>query len=116
MPPNDTLGSATVLNAKAFAGGIVSAATNSESTNILFSTLLDAYAPKSGQAKYFRLNFVEVDPETSTKELDDFVKLAEMDDPSEKALNWQKEKTDEWLALNKALIAKAAAALKLSLG
>ena len=57
----------SLQNITNFAGGIASAASNSEATNILFRTLLDAYPPRTGEAKYFRLNFEEIDPNTSTK-------------------------------------------------
>ncbi len=100
-----------------FATGIASAASNSESTNILFRTLLDAYAPRTGQPKYFRLNFeeIKVNAKKGTKEMEDFVQLAEMDDAREETLENQQKKTDEWIARNKTLVASAAAALKRSL-
>ena len=125
MPPNAALGDLlgsfnlgfekSVANLTNFAGGIASAASNSEATNILFRTLLDAYAPRTGEPKYFRLNFEEVDPKTSTKELQNFVQLAEMDDASQDTFKFQEKKTTEWIAKNKTLVDSAANALKRSL-
>ena len=124
MPPNaalgDLLGSLSlgfeksIANITNFAGGIASAASNSEATNILFRTLLDAYAPKPGEPKYFRLNFEEADPNASTKEVEDFVRLAEMDDASDATLKFQEKKTNEWIVKNQILIENAANALKRS--
>lgn len=125
MPPNAALGDLkaglllgmekSAANLMNFAGGIASASSNSEATNVLFRTLVDAYAPSPGEAKYFRLNFEEVDPDTSTKDLDNFVQLAEMDDASQATLNFQQKKTTEWIGNNQAMIEKAAIALKRSL-
>jgi hypothetical protein len=105
----------SAANLTNFASGIASASSNSEATNVLFRTLVDAYAPRTGEPKYFRLNFEEVDPNTSTKELQNFVQLAEMDDASQATLKFQEKKTTEWIAKNKTVIDSAAVALKRSL-
>jgi hypothetical protein len=125
MPPNAALGDLlaslslgvkkSVDNVTGFATGIASAASNSEATNVLFQTLLNAYAPRTGAPKYFRLNFEQIDPNTSTKELDNYVQLAEMDDASDQALKRQERLTNDWIAKNGELIDQAAMALKNSL-
>ncbi|KAF2496314.1 FabD/lysophospholipase-like protein [Lophium mytilinum] len=123
MPANSALSDPkfSVLHPKdsakglmAFGEGLVSAATNSESTNVLFRLLLDEFAPKTRQPKYFRLNFEEIDPDKSTKDLANFVNLAEMDDASEKAIKFMETKTKEWIKNNDTLITQAAQALKVS--
>ena len=120
VPPNQKLGELLVrfyepeASAKRitdFANGIASAASNSEATNVLFSTLLDAYAPNTGQPKYFRLNFEKI----SETDPNDFEKLAEMDDAKAETLKKQEELTGDWIKANQALIDKAAVSLKRSL-
>lgn len=125
MPPNAALGDLkagfllgvekSAANLIDFASGIASASSNSEATNVLFRTLVDAYAPRTGEPKYFRLNFEEIDPRTSTKELQNFVQLAEMDDASQATLKFQEKKTTEWIGKNQTSIDSAAIALKRSL-
>ena len=95
-----------------FGQGLVSAATNPESTNVLFRVLLNEFAPRTRQPKYFRLNFEEIDPNTSTKDLTNFVDLAALDDASSDAINTMVTKTREWIKKNDVLITQAALALK----
>lgn len=123
MPPNSALsdlklsimdpkGSATDgLN---FGMGLVSAATNSESTNVLFRVLLNEFAPKTREPKYFRLNFDEIDQKTSTKDLTNYVDLAALDDASGATINSMETKTKEWIKKHDDLITQAALALKRS--
>jgi hypothetical protein len=125
MPPNSPLGDLkasmshglekSAENIPNFAGGFASAASNSEATNVLFRVLLDTFAPRTGEQKYFRLNFEEIDQKTSTKDLENFVNLADMDNGSAAAMKFMEKKTNEWIATNSALIDSAAKALRRSL-
>lgn len=54
MPPSSTISG--VRNIAGFTEGVVGAATNSEVTNILFRSLLNAFAPKGMAKKYWRFN------------------------------------------------------------
>jgi hypothetical protein len=121
MPPNSALDNlklsilepqASAKHAFNFGEGLVSAATNSESTNVLFRVLLNEFAPRTREPKYFRLNFEEIDPEKSTKELTNFVDLAAMDDASAKAVNVMETKTKEWIKKHDDLITQAALKLR----
>jgi hypothetical protein len=97
-----------------FGMGLVSAATNSESTNVLFRVLLNEFAPKARSPKYFRLNYDEIDQNTSTKDLTNFVDLASMDDASATTVKLMENKTKDWIKKHDDLITQAAEALRRS--
>ncbi|KAE8416010.1 acyl transferase/acyl hydrolase/lysophospholipase [Aspergillus pseudocaelatus] len=76
IPKNQVFGESV----KGAITGLGSAITNSELANILFRTLIDAYAPDSRRMKYFRLNVgheIEDWPEDAKEEENG--ELAEMD-------------------------------------
>jgi hypothetical protein len=54
MPPSQTLG--TVSHPVDFTSGVVGIATNSEVMNILFRSLINAFAPRGMARKYWRFN------------------------------------------------------------
>jgi len=98
----------TVMN---FVMSLVSAATNSESNNVLFGILLKEYAPRTQEPKYFRLNYAKVDPVKSTKELEDYEELAALDVHTMSAMKIMEEKTRAWIETHSSLISEAATAL-----
>ena len=97
-----------------FGGGLVSAATNSDFTNVLFRVLLNEFAPDTRQPKYFRLNFDDIDLKTSTKGLENYVSLADLNDASSKAVSSMESRTKAWIKSHDHLITQAAQALKRS--
>jgi hypothetical protein len=102
-----------IQNATDFVIGLISAATNSESTNILFKFLLDDYAPTIGKRKYFRLNFEEVITKNANSK--DFVDLSTMDNAKADNIKNMEKKTKEWIAKNKGLVDSTIDTLKSSL-
>jgi hypothetical protein len=73
--------------------------------------LLDQFAPKTGQAKYFRLNFEEIvggiGPENR-----EYKDLSKMDDGSLDNIAKREARTKAWIKKNDALIIQAAEFLK----
>jgi hypothetical protein len=86
--------------------GLSAIATNTEIIHILFRTLIDAFAPKPGGSKYWRLNI-------GTMVDDNYAKIGDLDDV--KALAALLEVTKKYIADNAAMIAQCADALKSSL-
>jgi hypothetical protein len=93
---------AAAQSATDFVMGLISAATNSESTNILFKFLLDDYAPTVGKRKYFRLNFEEIDTKKPTTR--EFVDLSTMDNADRDNITKMGKRTQDWITANKALV------------
>jgi hypothetical protein len=56
VPKTETTASATLLQLKPFAESMASIATNTEVINILFRSLINAFAPLPNSKKYFRFN------------------------------------------------------------
>lgn len=101
-------------------------ATNTESTHLLFSGLINAFAPYPGIEKYWRLNVSKEAPEKNVfwkvwdhirgrKEptLSDYANPGELDDVA--AIKNLKEWTDEWILAQQSLIAGCSAAISKSL-
>lgn len=109
MKVGDPTGS--MERAKLFGMGLVSAATNTESTNVLFKVLVNQFAPTAGQEKYFRLNF-----EHKTAAGDNFVDLVDsMDDARPDSIASMGKATKDWISANGKLISQAGEALKRSI-
>ncbi|KAE8365962.1 acyl transferase/acyl hydrolase/lysophospholipase [Aspergillus caelatus] len=92
IPKNQVFGESV----KGAITGLGSAITNSELANILFRTLIDAYAPESRRMKYFRLNVgreIEDWPENAKEEENE--ELAEMD--SIKQIGGFIERTEQYI-------------------
>lgn len=103
-----------------------SIATNTESTHLLFSGLINAFAPNPGKEKYWRLNVAKEAPEKSKwKKIWDGIRGSEQPmlndyaDPGDldnvKAIEKLKKWTNEWIAVQKDLISGCSAAISKSL-
>lgn len=55
-PKSEEVPSATLLNVTGFAASMASIATNTEVTNVLFRSLINAFAPTPNIKKYWRFN------------------------------------------------------------
>lgn len=104
----------------------VSVATNTESTHLLFSGLIDAFAPCPGTPKYWRLNVAKEAPEKSKFKkiwnglwgqkkptLNDYAEPGALDDVQ--AIEKLKKWTEEWIEAQHGLIEECSAAIAKSL-
>lgn len=100
-----------------------SVATNTESTHLLFSGLIKAFAPRPGAEKYWRLNVARDPPEKSLfwgivdkvfgpkdSPLRNYDSPGELD--SVKAIEKLKEWTEEWIEAQQFVIGKCTAAIQ----
>ena len=100
-----------------------SVATNTESTHLLFSGLIKAFAHRPGAEKYWRLNVSKDPPEDSwfrglldkvfgpkDSPLKNYASPGELD--SVKAIEKLKEWTEEWIDAQQYLIGKCTAAIQ----
>ncbi|RAQ63408.1 hypothetical protein COH20_008878 [Aspergillus flavus] len=94
IPKNQVFGESV----KGAITGLGSAITNTELANILFRTLIDAYAPESRRLKYFRLNvgreiedWPEVAKEKENEELAEMDSLTQIDGFIERTEQYIKE-------------------------
>lgn len=75
IPKNRHIGEAGVLSQTELAEGLAAAATNSQLSHLLFSVILDAYAPKPGARKYWRFSTNQ-----ELQDQDDFQDVGELDE------------------------------------
>ncbi|KAE8136426.1 acyl transferase/acyl hydrolase/lysophospholipase [Aspergillus pseudotamarii] len=110
IPKNQVFGESV----KGAIAGLGSAITNSELANILFRTLIDAYAPESRRMKYFRLNVgreIEDWPEDAKEEENE--ELAEMD--SIEQIDGFIERTEQYIKEQEPRIRRCAGTLNRNL-
>ncbi|KAI0755384.1 acyl transferase/acyl hydrolase/lysophospholipase [Daedaleopsis nitida] len=96
IPPNVELTPFGVFPSHDVEKAWVSTACNSEIVNVLFRSLVDAFAPRPMARKYFRLNVAEVVPPTKPGQLPSYAAIGELDDT--KAVANLKHMTDEYMA------------------
>lgn len=93
-----------------------SVATNTESTHLLFSGLIKAFAPHPGAEKYWRLNFTRDPPEKSWFRgiVDKFFgpKESPLRLDSVKTIEKLKEWTEEWIEAQQFVIGKCTTAIQ----
>jgi len=75
IPQNRHVGEAGLFSQAELAEGLASAATNSQLSHLLFSVILDAYAPKPGARKYWRFS-----TNHELKDRDDYEDVGELDE------------------------------------
>ena len=69
---------------------------NTEIVNVLFRSLVDAFAPRPMARKYFRLNVAEVVPPTKPGQLPSYVAIGKLDDT--KAVEKLRRMTHDYMA------------------
>lgn len=107
IPQNKALGKAGILFNNELAEGFASAATNSQLTHVLFKTLINAYAPRPTNKKYWRLNIGEETKENNYKD------VGELDDVGK--IDMIRAMTKEYIAVQDDLIDGVVSSLKASL-
>lgn len=101
-------------------------ATNTESTHLLFSGLINAFAPCPSKEKYWRLNVAKEVPEKSKYKqlsdglsghkkstMSDYANPGELDEVT--AIKKLRKWTEEWIEAQQALIAGCSAAISKNL-
>ncbi|KAL9564321.1 hypothetical protein ACKAV7_011512 [Fusarium commune] len=73
-----------VRNLKGFTESVASIATNSEIINLIFRSLINAFAPKPMAKKYYRFNLLETRVEGGVAEMDDITAIDATEEQAKK--------------------------------